>query len=130
MGLDQYAYVANKAGQLSGIESKTRIIAKWRKHPNLQGWMEMLWFKKGSPTRDLEYDAKYRSSFNGVELELTWEDIDDLEIAIKNKELPATSGFFFGNNSDDQYYNHDLTFVRNARTELFSGLKVFYNSSW
>ena len=24
----------------------------------------------------------------------------------------------------------DLEFIKNARTELFMGLKVFYNSSW
>jgi hypothetical protein len=61
---------------------------------------------------------------------LTWEDIDDLEKAVKKRKLPTTSGFFFGNPSDDYYYDHDLEFIKNARAELFLGLKVFYNSSW
>jgi len=36
-------------------------------------------------------------SFNGIELELTWEDVDALERAIKHGMLPLTDGFFFGN---------------------------------
>jgi hypothetical protein len=41
-----------------------------------------------------------------------------------------TTGFFFGNASDDYYREQDLEFVRQARAELFLGLRVFYNSSW
>jgi hypothetical protein len=68
--------------------------------------------------------------FNGIELELTWEDLDELEQAIKNKDLPSTRGFFFGDDSDEYYRLQDLEFIKNARAEIFSGLKVFYNSSW
>jgi hypothetical protein len=53
-----------------------------------------------------------------------------LEEDIKNERLPSTSGFFFGDNSDDYYRTQDLEFIKQARAELFSGLKVFYNSSW
>ena len=69
-------------------------------------------------------------SFNGVELELTWQDIDDLEVAVKERQLPATTGFFFGDNNDEYYEQRDLEFIKKARAELFCGLKVFYNSSW
>jgi hypothetical protein len=137
MGLDQYAYVAAKTGQQSEFYegsqfdketgeyvnpkvAKPREIAYWRKHPNLQGWMEQLAEKKG-----LEY-----GSFNGIELELTWQDLDDLERAVTHGQLPSTQGFFFGNESDEYYRQHDLQFIREARAELFMGLKVFYNSSW
>jgi hypothetical protein len=136
MGLDQYAYVAARSNERSEFyesegefingewvvpgKAEPRELAYWRKHPNLQGWMEKLAEKKG-----LKYD-----SFNGVELELTWEDIDELEKAVKKRKLPTTSGFFFGNPNDDYYYDHDLEFIKNARAELFLGLKVFYNSSW
>ena len=95
-------------------------IAYWRKHPNLQGWMEQLAEKKG-----LEY-----GSFNGIELELTWEDLDALERAVTHNQLPETTGFFFGNPSDEHYRESDLRFIQEARAELFLGLKVFYNSSW
>lgn len=137
MGLDQYAYVATRAGQqkdfyesaqwdpnenepVSKTVPKPREIAYWRKHPNLQGWMEQLAEQKG-----LEY-----GSFNGIELELSWEDLDALERAVTHNQLPETHGFFFGDASDDYYRQQDLQFIREARAELFLGLKVFYNSSW
>jgi hypothetical protein len=135
MGLDMYAYVATKAGQqkeyydnanfdndlkeLTSTVNKPREIAYWRKHPNLHGWMNRLWEAKGGS-----------GDFNGDELELTAEDLDMLEHDVVNSQLPATGGFFFGNNSDEHYKEHDLEFIKNARAELFLGLKVFYNSSW
>jgi hypothetical protein len=134
MGLDMYAYVAAKAGEMNAYydshdlaESspllpkppKPREIAYWRKHPNLHGWMHRLWESRGNS-----------GEFNGDELELTWEDIEQLEQDIRSKNLPGTTGFFFGNDADDHYREDDLAFVRNAKAELFCGLKVFYNSSW
>jgi len=143
MGLDMYAYVAQKAGQMNehyenynynkdtSTVTKPREIAYWRKHPNLHGWMEQLWKQKGRPGVDLQFYAEeYGPDFNGIELELTWEDLEDLERAVTHKQLPATSGFFFGNPSDEHYYEADLQFIKNAKAELFLGLKVFYNSSW
>lgn len=126
MGLDQFAYVAAKEND----DDNTREIAYWRKHPNLQGWMEQLWKQKGSPGITGKDENGWGSDFNGIELELTWADIELLEEDIKNNNLPNTTGFFFGNNSDDHYREKDLEFVRNAKAELFMGLKVFYNSSW
>lgn len=142
MGLDMYAYVAARDGQSkefwdgstfdkdtgewnNATVSKPIEIAYWRKHPNLHGWMESLWRAKGSP-RSQEDD----SMFNGVELELTREDIDALEQDVLDGNLPETSGFFFGEGADDYYRNEDLAFVKEARAQLFLGLKVFYNSSW
>ena len=135
MGLDMYAYVATRAGQqreyydganwdndtkeLTSPVTKPREIAYWRKHPNLHGWMHRLWIEKGN-----------EGEFNGDELELTWEDLEALEQAVTHKQLPSTSGFFFGQDSDDEYRESDLAFVRAAKAEVFLGLKVFYNSSW
>ena len=127
MGLDMYAYAAAKPNTSWDERDATREIAYWRKHPNLHGWMELLWNEKGRPGIDNSYQDVM---FNGVELELTWEDLDRLEEDVTNGRLPHTSGFFFGNNSDDYYRNEDLEFVRKARAEIFTGLKVFYNSSW
>lgn len=139
MGLDQYAYCAAKNGQYNEYyeadgefvdgewtvpgKTKPREIAYWRKHPNLQGWMEQLW-RKQNPNNT--------SRFNGIELELTWQDLDQLEKDIQTGSVAnlQTSGFFFGNPSDDYYREHDFEFIKRARAELFSGLKVFYNSSW
>lgn len=122
MGLDQYAYCRPKD---KGEMGDGREIAYWRKHPNLQGWMEQLWAK-----RNPELRIEGNNMFNGVELELTWEDLAELERAVIHDQLPPTSGFFFGNNSDAEYKQSVLEFVRNARAEIFLGLKVFYNSSW
>ena len=141
MGLDQYAYVAMQAGDSEkywqSVEyddvadafvnktsvAKPREIAYWRKHPNLHGWMEQLWLEKDPNVDD-------KSVFNGVELELTWEDLDQLERAVNCRMLPETKGFFFGEDSDEHYLKQDLEFIKQARAELFCGFKVFYNSSW
>ena len=127
MGLDMYAYTAAKAST-DCDSGEQRELAYWRKHPNLHGWMEQLWEAKGRPGI---IDTSYQDvMFNGVEVELTWDDLDQLEEDIKNGRLPSTTGFFFGDNSDDYYQSQDLEFIRQARAELFTGLKVFYNSSW
>lgn len=127
MGLDMYAYAAVQPNQ-EWNDNNQREIAYWRKHPNLHGWMERLWVEKGRYTGTGGPDSD--PTFNGIELELTWEDLDQLEQDITNNQLPHTTGFFFGENSDEYYRNEDLEFVKKARVELFSGLKVFYNSSW
>ena len=134
MGLDMYAYTAARAGQqnefwetgefVDGEFVNTKVtepveLAYWRKHPNLHGWMQQLWESRGN-----------EGNFNGDELELTAEDLDDLELAVTHGQLPTTGGFFFGNPSDEFYREQDLEFIKNARAELFMGLKVFYNSSW
>ncbi len=128
MGLDQYAYAAAKA-DADWEKGEHREIAYWRKHPNLQGWMEQLWNSKGRPSLQ-QYSTNEDVMFNGVELELTWDDLEALENDIVAGNLPSTSGFFFGSNSDEYYRQEDLAFVKQAKAELFSGLKVFYNSSW
>lgn len=121
MGLDQYAYIASKP-ETEYDDSSRQEIAYWRKHPNLQGWMEKLYRERGG-TEEM---------FNGVELELTWQDVDRLEKEIKAglvSELD-TEGFFFGGPSDDYYREQDLKFCVDAKAELFFKRKVFYNSSW
>jgi hypothetical protein len=132
-----YAYAAERAGQyqefwetaemaegagneyVSKTVARPREIAYWRKHPGLHGWFKAEWESEGN-----------EGSFNGDELEITWDMLERLEYDVRNGELPQTKGFFFGNPADAEYYNDDLEFIRNARAELFMGLKVFYNSSW
>lgn len=145
MGLDQYAYAAAKAGayreywdQAKWDDTEERFVSEvsepreiqyWRKHPNLHGWMENLWHEKGCPGIDTEND-KPDTMFNGVELELTWEDLERLKHDVENGLLPETQGFFFGGNSDEEYKEEDLAFIRNAKADLLVGARVFYNSSW
>lgn len=136
MGLDMYAYVAAREGQrrdfyedsyydkelgvyVNETVTKPLEVAYWRKHPCLHGWMESVYREHGG-----------QGDFNGDELELTSEDLDQLEEAINTNGLPHTEGFFFGDDASEYYREGDLKFVKEARAHLFLGLRVFYNSSW
>lgn len=121
MGLDQYAFAIDNNGE-------KEELAYWRKHPNLQGWMERLWESKGRPGDRDEKDMM--GNFNCIPLELTHDDIDGLEADILEDRLPDTVGFFFGSDSDEYYREQDLEFVKKAREALDSGLTVMYDSWW
>ena len=139
MGLDQYA-VARKGEPRTvkseytytdqdGVEKEgfeeylewddTIELASWRKHPNLQGWMEELWYEKGG-----------EGQFNCVDLELTLDDLNALEATLDEEALPETSGFFFGDNADDHYAEADREFIVQARAAIKQGYKVIYSSWW
>jgi hypothetical protein len=136
MGLDMYAYAAANEKQyeeywdsceldkdskefVSVTVTKPKELAYWRKHPNLHGWFHKEWLDQGNT-----------GDFNGDQLEIDWDMLERLESAVVNKDFPRTSGFFFGEGADDHYRTQDLEFIRQARAELFLGLRVFYNSSW
>ena len=139
MGLDQYAvarkgkprtvkseytYTDHDGNEHEGVEEylewdDTIELATWRKHPNLQGWMQNLYYEKGG-----------EDEFNCVDLELDEEDLDKLEETLDSKELPETSGFFFGNNSDDHYAEADRDFIVQARAAIKQGYTVVYSSWW
>jgi hypothetical protein len=135
MGLDQYA--SARKGEPTTLEEPYTVtledgtteermeyskewadsydLADWRKHPNLQGFMEARWCGDGD--------------FNCAELILTLEDIDELEAAVRGGDLPDTGGFFFGGDSSDHYKEQDLEFCEAARDALADGYTVIY-SSW
>lgn len=139
MGLDQYAYARKGEPQLETqtytcedlegnefertetqeIWTDQMELAYWRKHPNLQGWMEQLWREKGG-----------EGEFNCVDVELDAADLEKLKHAIASGDLPETEGFFFGNPSDDRYREGDLEFIRTAREHLSMGYKIVYTSWW
>ena len=115
MGLDQLA-VAKK-----GDEEK--VIADWRKHNRLQGWMESLYRSQGGT-----------GEFNCQPVKLTINDINSLETAVRKADLPKTEGFFFGGDSyewDMNYYaNKDLEFIARAKEALADGWTVTYDCWW
>jgi hypothetical protein len=123
MGLDQFAYTIDSEGNKNEI-------AYWRKHPNLQGWMENLWHEKGRPNETEETSGMGLSNFNCIPVELSYEDLDSLEKDITNNRMPQTAGFFFGDDSDDYYKEKDLEFIQSARSALDKGSKVYYDSWW
>ena len=124
MGLDMYAYTAPRKRVKKPVDFKTEHLPKeelhyWRKHPNLHGWMSDLYYAKGGSD----------PNFNCNPVELTLADLDALEQAILNGNLPSTCGFFFGE-SDGTEKDDDLLFIKNARQAIAEGLAVYYDSWW
>lgn len=121
MGLDMYAYTLAKRppAEVDFDADGASEFHYWRKHPNLHGWMERLYREKGGTAE----------SFNCVNLLLTESDLDALEAAIRQEELPPTQGFFFGESDGTERYD-DLAFIAEARTALAAGLAVVYSSWW
>ena len=120
----EYTYTDLDGTEHKGVEEylewdDTIELASWRKHPNLQGWMQELYYEKGG-----------EGEFNCVDVELTFEDLDALEATLDEDELPETVGFFFGSNADDHYAEADREFIVQARAALKKGYKVFYSSWW
>ena len=186
MGLDQYAYRVNKHENNTDFsyedldeygEEATVTLVTWRKHPNLEGWMEKLFNDKANAQgfkgktelnsdinievigqvdissdelqsmtassidemKDKIEQAKAlanvlnmtkRRVFNCQPIRLTIGDLDQLEMYIKDNNLPDTQGFFFGDDSDDYYKATDLEFINNARQAILDGYDVYYSSWW
>jgi hypothetical protein len=132
LGLDMYVYAVSSNRVREEDKDKEvdfspyyeeghTEIWYWRKHPNLHGWMENMYQRKGGTIEE----------FNGVPVKLTERDLMRLEKEIKERTLPNTSGFFFGESSDDDdAVEQDLRFVAEARMQLSLGNMVYYNSSW
>tara|TARA_Y100001938_G_C7925280_1_gene346573 strand:- start:75 stop:446 length:372 start_codon:yes stop_codon:yes gene_type:complete len=123
MGLDQYAN-ARKGEPTTDDEGYTYYedsmeLAYWRKHPNLQGWMQDLYYEKGG-----------EGEFNCVDVELTLEDLNALEESLDDEALPETAGFFFGTDSSDYYAEADREFIVAARAAIKQGYTVTYSSWW
>ena len=118
-------------------------LAEWHKHPNLQGWMERLWRTKkfgDSKNPDPKTGEGYSNQtylgdpFNQEELDLTLDDIQRLRLDVQNKTLNGglgdTTGFFFGDSSDEYFRETDIDFCNQAKAALDKGCKVIYYSSW
>lgn len=122
MGLDMYAYATDrKPAQPVDFADRDddEQIHRWRKHPNLEGFMARLYYAKGGQA----------SEFNCENVELTPADLDVLECVIKGDLLPETNGFFFGE-SDGSEREDDLAFIAKARAVLAEGRYVYYTSWW
>ena len=129
MGLDMYAWKVKAEDAISDFEiakdeggqSKIEEMYYWRKHHDLHGWMENLYRQKGGE----------KDSFNCVPVRLTEEDLFELEQDVRRKNLPETTGFFFGNNPQDaESIEDDLEFIIKARTAISEGYVVYYDSWW
>ena len=134
MGLDQYAYkikknliheeidikLRNEEGELVVPEKELdRDFFYWRKHHDLQGWMEQLYKERGGIRE-----------FNCVCIKLKKYDLDNLENAVLEAKLPETTGFFFGSGNTESYVDEDLKFIRKARQAISEGYDILYSSWW
>jgi hypothetical protein len=121
MGLDMYAFSTTECpAQPVDFEVEQAIqLHYWRKHPDLHGWIEALYWEKGGAGE----------FFNCVNIQLDRGDLDRLEADIKARRLPATSGFFFGE-SEGSEVDDDLAFIAKAREAIAAGLTVCYSSWW
>lgn len=136
MGLDQFSYRIKKGFITKPVDFSTEKYNEeteehevlcdkeelhyWRKHPNLQGWMENLYYEKDGESE----------SFNCVNVQLTWEDLEQLEKDIKEDNLPETQGFFFGGNSDEEYKEETLDWIERSLESIKDGYDVYYSSWW
>lgn len=121
MGLDMYAMTlaVTPLSPVDFDQQQATELHYWRKHPNLHGWMERLYYAKGGRAQP----------FNLQGVCITGEDLDRLETDIRNGNLPLTEGFFFGE-SDGSERSDDLAFIAKARQALGESLTVFYTSWW
>lgn len=124
MGLDQYAFAvpcADATG-LPDVEAKMPDTAEklwqWRKHANLQGWMEQLYRSRGGG-----------DVFNCKTVRLALHDLDQLELDIISHSLPETEGFFFGESSPEDDAD-TLEFVKAARQRIQDNCVIYYDSWW
>lgn len=126
MGLDQYAFKVRKSAVIDDLNFEKKMdgeetyseIFYWRKVPNLQGWMENLYRKKGG-----------EEVFNCEYVRLDMGDLKQLKRDVINGELPETEGFFFG-----RHYEEDmpsvLKFIEIAKDAIENGDAVYYSSWW
>jgi hypothetical protein len=129
MGLDQFAYKTKVKftkevdfnSEINEDRSELVEIHYWRKHANLQGWMESLYKEKGGSSKE----------FNCVPLQLTKEDLDRLAADLIDQNLPETQGFFFGQSENsEEEMQEDLEFVKQAHRAIDEGYTVYYDSWW
>jgi hypothetical protein len=128
MGLDMFAFKTKQTVPTPETQGEDRVaeqIAYWRKHPNLHGWMEELWLSRGNKS---EIEA-LGSNFNCVAVELTLDDLANLERDVMADNLPVTGGFMFGA-SRPEHYAEDMAFIAAARKAIAEGYKVYYDSWW
>lgn len=120
MGLDQYLFIEEE-----GKGEPTEVF-RWRKHPNLHGFMTREWLALP------ENVGKSSSDFNTQPLYITKEIVERLDACTRpnaQSELPHTTGFFFGE-SDDYYDEQDRKAVEFMRGAVERGQRVYYDSWW
>ncbi len=100
------------------LPSEVEEFFYWRKHPDLHGLMEKIYREKGGKNEE----------FSGP-VQLTAEDLERIGLAVIDGDLPKTSGFFFGESTDENR-KRDLEFLTEAKRYLDEGYTIWYDSWW
>ena len=123
MGLDMYC-LKTKDEITSDVDFKvenSEQVSYWRKHSDLHGWMQRLYYQKGGQDE----------SFNCVNVKLDLQDLNSLEEDILGNNLPNTSGFFFGNSYlDDDEKQQDMQEIVKLKLAILKEYTVYYTSWW
>ena len=110
MGLDMFAYTTFEAiaGSVDFEAKDVTELHYWRKHPDLHGWMRLLYREKDGTD----------SEFNCVNVRLDAKDLDRLEADIREKRLPRTAGPFFGESDGSEKRRRSRVRQQGARGAL------------
>ena len=143
MGLDQYAFVVMPHKENTDFHfawksedtGKVTDIAQWRKHSDLQGWMEALYLRK-CEEQGVEPQVGSEGSwfagqvnFNCIPIRLSYQDLLALRDAVNGDALPETTGFFFGQ-SDDYHKEQTVKFIEDALKAISQDMEIYYDSWW
>ena len=122
MGLDMYAYTtAEEVSEVDFSVSDSAELYYWRKFNALHCWMEDLYYSKGGKSQE----------FNCDNVQLTADDLDDLEEVLKKGLLRPVDGFFFGSQTVEAYQIESASeFIVKARAAIAEGLTVYYTPWW
>ena len=114
-------------------------LFSWRYHPDLHGWMNELYRRRGGVnfilpscggSCETHPEAKQATPyFCGEYIQLTRLDILDFQMDVELDRLPPTSGFHLGR-SGAHSKREDLEFIPLALWALGEGKVLFYQGSW
>lgn len=100
----------------------SEFLHRWRKHPDLHAWVQRLWRVRRHPNPNVGFNFS-------TPIGLESRDLDTLEHAVRHRQLPKGSGFFFGE-SDGSEQAGDLAFIAEARAAIAAGRLIYYTSWW
>jgi hypothetical protein len=137
MGLDQYLYAADghitvETLYAKGNEDARDEIGYWRKHADLQGYIEHLWNEAGRPGLKGEGSSAFGSPFNCIPFELNEEQIEQIIQLSRGGSLgeaEGTTGFFFGQTYPEDH-EHTAKLMEKALELKRQGKRIFYDSWW
>jgi hypothetical protein len=135
MGLDQKAFAVTPEvahlvhitereltdEEMNALSDGTVSITHWRKHADLNKWMEDLYVRKGG-----------MDVFNLIPLKIERDDLMALRMHLQvngNAYAERGQGFFWGESRHEDILN-DHTFIDKALKMLDEGYEVYYSCWW